>query len=258
MLFGRALDHLASRQVDGPFGISFDADDPTTILIFATINILIHSFVMVPMSGLFWVVAVLLYGPVNGFLLALSTSVFGCYLGLIATRCFRPFFIRCLGENATAFHQIDRAIVREKWKIPLLVRSTPVMPVVPTNVLLGLTSIDQWTYTWTVTLGSVPSGMPYVYAAMVGEEILNDFPPRDPLLLGLSLVGLVATGLGGLYWQRSLVLTADAFGVASAVSALSLATFVLGRPVFCRTFTPPGGSARQMHGAPDTERLLRD
>ena len=91
MLFGRALDHLASRQVDGPFGISFDhhlasrqvdgpfgisfdADDPTTILIFATINILIHSFVMVPMSGLFWVVAVLLYGPVNGFLLALFSA----------------------------------------------------------------------------------------------------------------------------------------------------------------------------------------
>ena len=81
------------------------------------------------------------------------------------------------------------------WKIPLLVRSTPVAPVVPSNFLLALTSIDAWTFTWTVFVGMIPAGLPYAYGAVVGEQALKQFPPKDPLLLTLALVGLVATML---------------------------------------------------------------
>lgn len=181
----------------GPLTVTFDAAAPSTLYVFALLNILIHSIVPLPVSSVFWVAAVVLYGPLRGFLLALSTSAIGCYLALPLTRsCLRPLVIRMLGPNAqTVWYSLDRAIVRERWKIPLLVRATPVMPVVPINFFLALTSIDEWTYAWTVTVGMIPAGIPFAYAAVVGQQVLDDFPPHDPLLLGTSLVGLVATAL---------------------------------------------------------------
>ena len=191
----RLLLELPENQVAGPFGISFDANDPSTIVIFSVLNIIIHSVWPIPITTIFWVAAVLMYGPIYGFLLTLLTSALGCYLALVVTRCFRPWVLRLLGEHQAVWHALDYAIVRERWKIPLLVRSTPVMPVVLTNFLLALTSIDTWTYTWTVTVGMIPSGLPYAYGAVVGEAVLKEFPPKDPLLLLLSLIGLVATVL---------------------------------------------------------------
>ena len=119
----------------------------------------------------------------------------GCYIGFLLARCFRPFFLHLLGEHSHIWHSVDQALARDGWKIPLLVRSTPVMPVVITNFLLALTSIDDLTYVWTVAVGMVPSGLPYAYAAVVGEQVLHEWPPKDGLMLTLSAIGLVATVL---------------------------------------------------------------
>lgn len=188
--------HGMSTHIDlGPLHVTFVATNPTTIVTYSLLNVLIHSILPLPVSGLFWVAAVVLYGAVNGFLLALFTSAFGCYLALLITRWFRPCILRMLGDYEESWHSLDRAIVHERWKIPLLVRSTPIMPVVPTNFMLALTSVDDWTYTWTVTVGMVPAGLPYAYGAVVGEAVLEEFPPKDPLLLAVAVVGLLATTL---------------------------------------------------------------
>lgn len=181
----------------GPLGhFAFDATAPSTIFVYSLLNVIIHSVLPLPISSFFWMAAVLLYGPVAGFVLALLTSALGCYLALPLTRsCLRPYILRCLGEHEAMWNSLDAAIVRERWKIPLLMRSTPVMPVVLTNFFLALTSIDEWTYSWTVTIGMIPSGLPFAYAAVVGQQVLEDFPPHDPLLLVVSLVGLLATVL---------------------------------------------------------------
>jgi uncharacterized membrane protein YdjX (TVP38/TMEM64 family) len=203
---GRQLA-LPENHVAGPFGVAFDANNPATIVIFSFLNVIIHSFVPMPVTSVFWVTSVVLYGPVWGFLLVLSTSTLGCYLALIATRrCLRPFILKMLGDYDSSWRSLDAAIVRERWKIPLLVRSTPVMPVVLTNFLLAMTAIDDWTYTWTTGVGMIPSGLPYVYAAVVGEQVMEQFPPTDPFLLVLSLVGLLATILA-VYYVPSLDLT---------------------------------------------------
>lgn len=192
---GPQLRLLPDRHVDGPFGLSWDADDPMTFLSFSFLNVLIHSIVPLPITTVFWIGAVVLYGPIYGFFLCVLTSTLGCYIGFLVARCFKPFFLRLLGEHASVWHSLELALARDGWKIPLLVRSTPVMPVVLTNFMLALTSVDDWTYTWTVAVGMVPSGLPYAYAAVVGEQVLEEFPPKDGLMLTLSLIGLVATVL---------------------------------------------------------------
>ena len=153
----------ASDRVDLPYGITLHANDPYTVFTYSFLNVLVHSVVPLPISSVFWVAAVVLYGVWYGFLIALLTSALGCWVAFLLTRCCRPFILRLLGEHADVWHSLDRAVVRERWKIPLLVRSTPVMPVVPTNFVLALTSIDQLTYVWTVTIGMIPAGLPYVY-----------------------------------------------------------------------------------------------
>jgi len=180
----------------GPLHVTFDAADPATLVWFTLLNVLVHSILPLPVSSVFWMSAVVLYGFWAGFAIAILSSALGCYLALPITRCFRPFIIHLLGpEGQATWRAMDRAIVRERWKIPLLVRATPVMPVVPSNFLLALTSIDDWTYAWTVCVGLIPSGLPYAYAAIVGQQVLEQFPPEDPLVLISLLVGLVATVL---------------------------------------------------------------
>merc|ERR1712073_100505 len=67
------------------------------------------------------------------------------------------------------------------------------MPAVPANLLLALTSIDSWTFLWTAVCGFIVGNIPFVYAGFVGAQVLEEFPPRNPVLLFISLLGLAAT-----------------------------------------------------------------
>ena len=190
------LRHLVLRRLEdvtGPFGISFDPDAPESLALYAALTIVVNGFIPVPLAAAVCVVGVLLYGWWLGFLINLVCSVAGCFLSFVLCRLFRPFFLRLLGSKADIWTAMDAAITREGYKIPLLLRLTPVMPVVLTNAMLSLTSVDALTFTWTTFVGFIPSGVPYAYAAVVGEQVMNEFPPRDPLLLGISVLGLVAT-----------------------------------------------------------------
>ena len=65
-----------------------------------------------------------------------------------------------------------------------------------TNFILSLTSIPQTTYLWTTLVGVTPGSLPYAYAARLGASLYaEEFPPRDPLVLCMAFVGLVASVL---------------------------------------------------------------
>lgn len=181
--------------VDGPFGLSFDKYAPSTVLVYSALNIAVNAFVPVPLSGAVLLTGVLLYGWFYGFILSLVTSVIGCYLCLVVTRMFRPTFLSLLGKHTETYSAVDAALVRQGFRIPLLLRLTPVAPVVLCNVLLSLTSIDPITYVWTTFVGFIPASIPYAYAAVVGMQVLTEFPPSDPVMVSTMLVGLVATVL---------------------------------------------------------------
>jgi len=188
---------MAPQQIAG---LSFDAHSPTSLLAYVATTVVVNSVFPLPLAGPLLTVAVVLYGVVPGFVLNLCAAVVGCCLTLVLTRsCLRPHFIRLLGEHAEVWHSLDGAIVEQGAMIPLLFRLTPAAPVVLANVVLSLTSVDAWTYAWTVFIGFIPSGIPFAYAAVVGEAVINEFPPKDPVLLSVTLLGLVATVLA--VWQ---------------------------------------------------------
>ena len=202
--------HIARRAlevVEAPFGISFDTDAPQTVALYVLLTVVVNGFVPVPLASVMCALGVVLYGWFYGFILNLVASVTGCCLGLAVFRLFRPFFLSMLGEHTATWSAIDNAISQEGYRIPLLLRLTPVMPVVLTNAMLSLTSVDAFTYAWTTMAGFIPASIPYAYTAVVGEAVLNDFPPKDPVMISVSLLGLAATLLA--VWKLGSIASAE-------------------------------------------------
>tara|TARA_B110001452_G_scaffold219214_1_gene191189 strand:- start:360 stop:1082 length:723 start_codon:yes stop_codon:yes gene_type:complete len=196
------LVHAARRlvEVDGPLGVTFDSEAPGALVLYILITMAANVLPIPTLASIMCVVGVLLYGWLFGFMVNILAAVAGCYGGLLVCRAFRPVFLQRLGRQSSAWQAVDGAIAADGYKIPLLLRLTPVLPPFLTNALLSLTSIDAWTYLWTTAVGFVPASAPYAYGAVVGEQVLSEqvlseFPPQDPLLLSVSLIGLAATVL---------------------------------------------------------------
>ena len=189
-----------------PPGLEFDPCDPFVLLWYSLVNIVITSVVPVPLAGPMTGVAAVLFGLPWGMTINTLTSVVGGYLGLLATRNLcRPCFIKCLGRRRKHWEALDAAILEQGWQIALLIRIAPVSPMVGTNILLSLTSVSVPTYLWTCAIGIVPSNLPYAYAAVIGVELASEFPPRDPVMLTVTVVGLVASI--AIAWKVGLIAT---------------------------------------------------
>ena len=182
------------------FGFSFDPNDPAVILEYSLANVLVTSLIPVPLAGPMTAVSALLFGLAMGMVINVLTSVVGAWIGLWATRHLcRPCFVRALGRHQKKWEALDAAITSQGFQIALLIRVAPVSPMVATNILLSLTSVSVWTYLWTCAVGIIPANFPYAYAAAVGASLANEFPPRDPVMLSMSILGLVATI--GVVWK---------------------------------------------------------
>lgn len=199
--------HLSRRLVEtvGPFGITFDSASRTTAVVYFLLTAAANGIIPIPIANVMCVIGVLLWGWLYGFLINLVAAVSGCIISLVVFRLFRPFFLGLLGNRANQWQALDSAVAAEGCKIALLLRLTPVIPVVPTNMLLALTSIDAWTFMWTSLFGFIPGSIPFAYAGVMGVEAVEDFPPRNPMLLATLLLGVVATLLAA--WKLGSIAT---------------------------------------------------
>ena len=197
-MYNSSAAGLANGTLDsGVLGLSFDPNLPiTSFVTYNLLNVIICAVLPIPLASSMVAVAVVLYGMVLGLLINTVSTVIGCWLSLIIVRHMcRPRVIRLLGRYEEKWQALDFAIVEEGFQIALLIRLAPVAPLVLSNVLLSMTSISQRTYLWTTAVGIVPSNLPFAYVALVGKSMLHEFPPRDPLILSLSLLGLLASVL---------------------------------------------------------------
>jgi uncharacterized membrane protein YdjX (TVP38/TMEM64 family) len=187
-------------------GFSFDTGAPVaTFFEYTSLNVLICSVLPIPLASTMVGLAVLLYGMVLGMIINTSSLTLGCYLSLLLTRfACRPRLMRLLGRYQAKWEALDCAITQEGYQIALLIRLAPIAPLVLSNILLSMTSISQRTYVWTTAVGCLPANLPFAYVALVGKSMLEEFPPRDPVILILSFVGLRPV------WQTAATLRASA------------------------------------------------
>ena len=171
-----------------------DANPLLVFLEYSAINVIVTSVIPLPLAGTMVAVGALIYGIPLGMLINTVSSTVGAWLGLVFARhACRPCLMRMLGRYRRKWEALDYAIVQEGWQIALLIRLAPVAPLVLSNVLLAMTSISHWTYIWTSAVGFAPSNLPFAYAAQLGKSMAQEFPPKDPVLLTMSILGLVAS-----------------------------------------------------------------
>jgi len=179
-------------------GFTFDPNDDTVLLQYSFMNLVACSVIPVPLSGPMVIIAALIWGVAGGLAVNAVSTMLGAYLSLWATRnVCRPCFARALHGLGYA-HQweaLDAALTEEGYQIALLIRLAPVAPMVLCNILLALTSVSRWTYCWTTLAGLIPANLPYAYGAALGLSIACEFPPKDPVMLSVTLIGFVASVL---------------------------------------------------------------
>jgi len=166
-----------------------------TFLMYAFVNILATSVVLLPIATSLVPVACILFGFLGGMLVNVSTTCVGAYLGLVLARyACRPCFVRALGKHHGKWMAIDRAVATDGWQISLLIRCSPLSPLVITNILLALTSISQFSFVWTVFVGEIVTSFPYAYATHIGVTLVDrDKGHQDPTMIAASFLSLAAT-----------------------------------------------------------------
>jgi uncharacterized membrane protein YdjX (TVP38/TMEM64 family) len=161
---------------------------------YSLINVVVCSVIPLPLAGPLVAAGALLFGLVPGMALNVMSSVVAAYISLLLTRSIcRPFLLRMIGEKGRArWGALDTAITSDGPMLALLIRLSPLSPMVLTNVLLSLTSLSHCHYLWTTAIGIIPGNLPYAYAAEVGIT-LADTDHQDPLMITLTLIGLAAS-----------------------------------------------------------------
>lgn len=175
-------------------GIEFCRNSPAVFIEYSVVNIVGTSIIPVPLAGPLAGVATLLFGLWIGLVVNVVTSTVGAWLGLLCVRhACRPCCMRMLGRYEKRWQALDAALTAQGWQIALLIRIAPISPMVMTNILLSLTSIPLHTYLWTCFVGIFPANLPYAYAAQAGLALSEGFPPKDPVMLVITIIGLIAS-----------------------------------------------------------------
>ena len=88
---------------------------------------------------------------------------------------------------------IDQAIGKDSFKVVLLLRLSPLLPLSLSNYLYGLTSVDFWPYVAASFLGMLPGTWAYVSAGHVGSTVMRE---GNGVMQGLGGVPWWQVGLG--------------------------------------------------------------
>lgn len=187
-------------------GFTFDPTSPLVFVQYAMFNTFACSVVPIPFAGALSAIGSLLFGLWAGMIANVATSTAGAYISLLLARsCLRPRLLCALGRYRYQWEALDATVAAQGYRIALLIRVAPVSPLTLTNFMLALTSISKWTYTWTCFVGLVPSNLPYAYVAEVGLSISQDFPPKDPILLVTTILGIRLSASVVIVWKAGLV-----------------------------------------------------
>jgi len=141
-----------------------------------------------------------IFGIIKGFILVSISSTSGAATAFIIARYLaRGMVTRHFRDNST-FHDIDRAVAEEGWKIVFLSRLSPVLPFNLLNYAFGLTTVPLRDYVISSWIGMMPGTLMYVYLGSLGGSlarlgITEADRLRTPAEWFLFSAGLAATAI---------------------------------------------------------------
>lgn len=127
--------------------------------------------------------------PLGTFWAIFSTTLGACFAFLISRYLFRDYFRRRFHSQ---FLRMNHRVEREGIPSLFTLRMIPVSPYVVINVVMGLTEMRLWSFTWVTYLGMLPGTFLYVLA---GKKIASITKIADILsweiVLGLTFLGVL-------------------------------------------------------------------
>ena len=96
-----------------------------------------------------------------------------------------------LAKGNKQFAAIDRAIGKDSFRVVLLLRLSPLLPLALSNYLYGLTSVDLVPYILGSWLGMLPGTLAYVTAGEQTQCRSCAWPPAGHLLVSNAQVQTV-------------------------------------------------------------------
>jgi uncharacterized membrane protein YdjX (TVP38/TMEM64 family) len=143
---------------------------------------------------IFTVSAGLIYGILEGTLVALCGAVIGAALAFLVARYLLRQNIQELTQKNPRFAAIDEAIGKNGWKIVGLLRLSPLIPFNLSNYFYGITSISFGVYMLVSAVGMIPGTLLYAYLGAIGQIGISGGPSRpNKWQYVLLAVGLIAT-----------------------------------------------------------------
>ncbi len=143
---------------------------------------------------IFTVSAGLIYGILEGTLVALCGAVIGAALAFLVARYLLRQNIQELTQKNPRFAAIDEAIGKNGWKIVGLLRLSPLIPFNLSNYFYGITSISFGSYVLVSAVGMIPGTLLYAYLGAIGQAgISGGASQSNKWQYVLLAVGLIAT-----------------------------------------------------------------
>ncbi len=193
-----SLDYL-NAQRDALVGL-YHQRPVATLAVYSALYVAVMA-ASLPGGAVLTLAAGALFGVWTGTLVVSIASTFGALIAMLVSRYVIGEWVQ--QRFAASLTAVNAGIERDGIAYLLALRLVPVFPLFLVNLVMGLTRIGAWTYTWVSQLGMLPGTIVYVY---LGTQLATIGSLRD-LASPALLAGFVALGLLPLVAKRAL----DAF-----------------------------------------------
>lgn len=144
-----------------------------------------------PAAALLNLLGGFLFGVFEGFVIGMVASIAGSIVNFLSVRYVigKPLQRKC----NTTFTKFNAAFKKNGVSYLLSVRFAAIFPFPIMNMLLGLTEVSLWDYTWTTFVGIIPGSLLFVF---MGKQLGTINSLGDvftwPVLGGFLLLTLIA------------------------------------------------------------------
>jgi len=164
-----------------------------SIVIFMISNILLGA-IGVPVFAVYTLAAGLIFGFLEGMILSISASIIGGYISFYLSRyAFSAYFRRKYHDR---LEKIESKLQHKQFTYLLGLRLLPGFPYFLTNIIAGLSPIDEITFLYSTFLGIIPSTFLFIYCGHILREVstikemltVRNFWP----VIGIALMAIIA------------------------------------------------------------------
>ena len=168
----RLSDFAATLSADpqGTLQSTLEGLGPMGIVYFGLLYVVAELFAL-PATPL-TLSAGALFGLPQGILVVLAAGALSAAIGFSIGKTFLRDWVETVLEENPKFKKLDAAIGAEGFKLLVLVRLSPIFPFSLLNYTYGASSIKFPTFVAGTLLGFTPSTIGYVYAGLVGKDLL--------------------------------------------------------------------------------------